>query len=286
MTGPRSDRPAPSSAGRPPSSKLAPPSATTRLPPVGSRALYVIDLSNQVHRAYHGITPLSTTKGEPTHAVMGTVMMLQRVVGERRPEMVAIAMDSKEKSWRKELDPRYKAHRPPTPPDLLPQMARCEEIARAYNIPIYRIEGLEADDIMASLVARAEKEGVPVVIVSTDKDLMQLVHDDDERVLLWDTMHNKVYGPAEVVAKLGVKPSQVVDYLALVGDSSDNVPGVKSVGPKTASELLAQFGTLEQIYARLSEVKRDKLRENPCPRRFSDPRRRAARNRFRAWSKP
>jgi len=267
MSGPPSGPPSSRSSAasrpassRPASSKLA-PSATTRLPPPGSRALYIIDLSNHVHRAYHGIAPLSTTKGEPTHAVMGTVMMLQRVVGERRPEMVAIAMDSKEKSWRKELDPRYKANRPPAPPDLIPQLERCEQIARAYNIPIYRIEGLEADDLMASLVARADKEGVPVVIVSTDKDLMQLVHDGDERVLLWDTMHNKVYGPAEVQEKLGVRPSQVVDYLALVGDSSDNVPGVRSVGPKTATELLAQFGTLEGIYAHLPEVKRDKLRE-------------------------
>jgi DNA polymerase-1 len=223
--------------------------------------LYLVDLSGYVFRAYHAIAPLSSSKGEPTHAVLGTVNMLQKVVNERKPAMLAVAMDSRTRSFRKDLDERYKANRPAPPPDLKQQMARCEEVVRAFNIPVFQEDGLEADDLIAGVVARAEKEGVRVVVVSADKDLMQLVHDGDDQVVLWDTMHNRVYGPEEVRAKLGVPPSQVRDYLALCGDSSDNVPGVPSVGPKTAADLLAQFGSLDGIYAGLAQVKRQKLRE-------------------------
>jgi DNA polymerase-1 len=232
------------------------------LPPPGAPGvLYLVDLSGYVFRAYHAIAPLSSSKGEPTHAVLGTVNMLQKVVNERRPAMLAVAMDSRTRSFRKDLDDRYKANRPAPPPDLRQQMARVEEIVRAFNIPVFQKDGLEADDLIAAVVARAEKEGVRVVVVSADKDLMQIVHDDDDQIVLWDTMQNRVYGPEEVRAKLGVPPSQVRDYLALCGDTSDNVPGVPSVGPKTAAELLAQFGLLDGIYAGLAQVKRQRLRE-------------------------
>ncbi|HSQ63652.1 MAG TPA: DNA polymerase I [Polyangiaceae bacterium] len=230
--------------------------------PDAEGVVFLIDLSGYVYRAYHALPPLSSAKGEPTHAVMGAVTMLQKVVNERKPSMLAVAMDSKAPSFRKAIDPRYKATRPPAPPDLSGQMARCEQIVRAYNIPIYDKPGLEADDLIAAFVARATADGVRVVIVSADKDLMQLIHDEDDSVLMWDSMRDKVYGAAEVQEKLGVRPSQVRDYLSLTGDTSDNVPGVPSVGPKTASDLLREFGTLEGVYQNLDKIKRPKLREN------------------------
>ncbi|MBK6460825.1 MAG: DNA polymerase I [Myxococcales bacterium] len=232
------------------------------LPAAGAPGvLYLVDLSGYVFRAYHAIAPLSSSRGEVTHAVMGTVNMLQKVVNDRRPAMFAVAMDSRTPSFRKEIDPRYKATRPPAPPDLASQMVRCREIVGAYGIPIFQKDGLEADDLIAAATARALTDGMSVVVVSADKDLMQLVRDDDTRVVLWDSMRDRVYGPAEVATKFGVPPSQLRDLLALTGDTSDNVPGVPSVGPKTAADLLGQFGTLEGVYARLDEVKRVKLRE-------------------------
>ncbi|MFO0668843.1 MAG: DNA polymerase I [Polyangiaceae bacterium] len=232
------------------------------LPPRGAPdVLYLVDLSGYVFRAYHAITPLSSSKGEPTHAVMGTVNMLQKVVNEKQPSYLAVAMDSKGPTFRKTIDARYKANRPPPPEDLSQQLARCEAIVRAYNIPIYQEAGIEADDLIASVVKRARASGLRVVIVSSDKDMMQLVDDQKTDVVLWDSMRDRVYGPAEVQAKLGVVPSRVRDYLALTGDSSDNVPGVPSVGPKTAADLLGEFGSVDGIYARIGEVKRQKLRE-------------------------
>jgi DNA polymerase I len=233
------------------------------LPPPGSEdVLYLVDLSGYVFRAYHALPPLSSSKGEPTHAVMGTVNMLQKVVNERRPAMFAVAMDCRGPSFRKDLDVRYKATRQAAPADLGQQMARVEQIARAYNIPIFQAEKIEADDLIAAIVERALQEKVRVVIVSADKDLMQLVHDNDERVLLWDSMRDKTYGPAEVQTKFGVPPSMLRDLLALTGDTSDNIPGVPSVGPKTAADLLKEHKTIEGIYAALDKIKKPKLKEN------------------------
>ncbi|WP_437733834.1 DNA polymerase I [Sorangium sp. So ce1335] len=233
----------------------------TVLPPAGAPdVLYLIDLSGYVFRAYHAISPLSSPGGEPTHATFGTVAMLTKLVDERKPAYLGVAMDSPGKTFRDDLDPRYKAHRPPPPPDLGVQMNRCREIVEAYRIPIFIHEGLEADDLIAVAVARAKERGLRVVIASSDKDLMQLV--DEDRVMLWDAMRDKVYGPPEVAAKFGVPPEQVRDLLALVGDSSDNVPGVPGVGLKTAADLLAQFGSLASLYARLDEVKKPRIRES------------------------
>ena len=232
------------------------------LPPPGSEdVLYLVDLSGYVYRSYHAVPPLSNSKGEPTHAVMGTVSMIQKVVNDRRPTMLAVAMDCRGPSFRKEIDVRYKATRQAAPADLSGQMSRCEEFAKAYNIPIYQAEGIEADDLIAAVVERATAEGVRVVIVSADKDLMQLVNDRDDRVLMWDSMRDKTYGPAEVETKFGVPPSQLRDLLALTGDTSDNIPGVPSVGPKTASDLLKEHKTIDGIYANLASIKRPKLKE-------------------------
>jgi DNA polymerase-1 len=239
------------------------PAPTARLPdPGASDVLYLVDLSGYVFRAYHALPPLSNSRGEPTHAVLGTVNMLQKVVAERRPHMFVVAMDSKGQTFRHGVDARYKATRPPPPPDLSQQMARVEQVVRAWDVACFQREGFEADDLIATVTARALSEGWRVVIVSADKDLMQLVRDGDDRVVLWDSMRDRVYGPREVREKLGVPPSRVRDFLALTGDTSDNVPGVPGVGPKTASDLLAQFGSVDGIYAGLELVTKPKLRES------------------------
>ena len=240
----------------------SPTAAASTLPPPGADdVLYVIDLSGYVFRAYHAIAPLSSSKGEPTHAVMGTVNMLQKVVNEKKPRLLAVAMDSRGPNFRRALDARYKATRPAAPPDLAQQMERCEAIVRAYNIPIYRVDGIEADDLIACVVQRARGEGIRTVIVSSDKDLMQIVDDERDDVVLWDSMRDRVYGPAEVRAKFGVAPSRVRDLLALMGDTSDNIPGVPGVGPKTAADLLNEHGSLDGIYAKIDTIKKAKLRE-------------------------
>jgi DNA polymerase-1 len=188
--------------------------------------------------------------------------MLQKIVAERRPHRLAVAMDSKGPTFRHGVDARYKATRPAPPPDLSSQMARVEQIIRAWDVACFARDGLEADDLVAAVTARALGAGWDVVIVSADKDLMQLVRDDDDRVVLWDSMRDKVYGPGEVCEKLGVPPSRVRDFLALTGDTSDNVPGVPGVGPKTAADLLSQFGSLDAVYAQIDKVSKPKIRES------------------------
>jgi DNA polymerase-1 len=230
--------------------------------PRAGDVLYLVDLSGYVFRAYHALPPLSSSRGEPTHAVLGTVNMLQKIVAERHPHLFAVAMDSPGPTFRHAADARYKATRPPPPPDLSQQMARVEEIVRAWDVACFRAGGLEADDLIAAATVRAVAQGWRVVIVSADKDLMQLVHDDDDRVVLWDSMRDRVYGPDEVREKFGVAPSRVRDFLAFTGDTSDNVPGVPGVGPKTAADLLTQFRSLDDVYASLDRVAKVRLREN------------------------
>ncbi|UCF46725.1 MAG: DNA polymerase I [Myxococcales bacterium] len=219
--------------------------------------IYVIDISSYVFRAYHALPPLSNSKGEPTHAVAGVCAMLLKLLREREPHGVIVAMDSKEKSFRKELYQPYKANRPPAPPDLQQQMIRVREIAEAWGMSPIEAAGFEADDIIATLVGLARAKGIRVVIVSADKDLLQLVGPD---VVMYDTMRDKVFGIAETKEKLGVAPAQVRDLLALMGDSSDNVPGVPSVGQKTAAKLLHDYGNLEGIYENLDHITRKALK--------------------------
>jgi DNA polymerase-1 len=188
--------------------------------------------------------------------------MLQKVVAERRPHLFVVAMDSRGPTFRHAVDARYKATRPAPPPDLSQQMARVEQIVHAWDVACFARDGFEADDLIATVTARSLAEGWRVVVVSSDKDLMQMVHDGDDRVVLWDTMRDRVYGPREVREKFGVPPSQVRDFLALTGDTSDNIPGVPGVGPKTAADLLGHFGSIEGIYANIDQVAKPKLREN------------------------
>lgn len=225
----------------------------TTLPPPGDpKALYVLDLSGYVFRAYHAVAPLSNSKGEPTFATLGVTNMLHALVRNQRPHLLAVAMDSVRPTFRHELYAEYKANRPPAPPDLAVQMARCRQVAEAYAIPVLQCEGVEADDLLATCVAEARKRGLFTVICSGDKDLLQLVDDD---VIMWDAMRSRIFGAAEVKEKWGVAPNRVRDLLALMGDSSDNVPGVAHVGEKTAVKLLTEFDTLDGVYQNLDKVK-------------------------------
>jgi DNA polymerase-1 len=229
-----------------------------KLPKKGDpETIYVIDISSYVFRAYHALPPLSNSKGEPTHAVAGVSSMLLKLLREHEPHRLIVAMDSKERSFRKELYEPYKANRPPAPPDLQQQMIRVREVVEAWGMAPIEAPGFEADDIIATLVAQARDKGLRVVIVSADKDLLQLVGPD---VLMYDTMRNKVFGAEETREKLGVEPGQVRDLLALMGDSSDNVPGVPSVGQKTAAKLLEEYGSFEGIYENLESITRKALK--------------------------
>lgn len=231
----------------------------TKLFEVGAPdVVYLVDLSSYLLRAYHAVAPLSSPSGEPTHAVHGTVTMLDRLFRERRPQMVAIAMDAGRDTFRKELYPEYKANRPPSPDDLRVQIRRSEEIVRASGLAVFKQSGVEADDLIASIVKGSRAAGHRVVIVSADKDLMQLVGDG---VIMWDTLRNKVFGPPEVEERFKVPATLLGDLLALMGDSSDNIPGVPSVGPKTAATLLQDYGSLDGIYQNLENIKRKKLKE-------------------------
>lgn len=233
---------------------------SSSLPDVGADdVLYVVDLSGYIFRSYHAITtPLTSATGEPTAVTLGTITMLQRLIADRKPTYLAVAMDSSSQTFRRELDPNYKAHRPPAPEDLKRQVFRCREVTELYGLPVHQREGVEADDVIASLVREARASKLRVVIVSADKDLMQLVGPD---VVLWDTMRNKVYGPPEVEEKFGVSPAMLRDALALMGDTSDNIPGVPTVGPKKAAELLHAHGTIDGIYANIDKISAKKLKE-------------------------
>ncbi len=231
-----------------------------QLPAPGTEGvLYIVDISGYVFRAFFALPPLTSDKGEPTGALYGVTSMLLKLVREQKPHMLAVVMEGGGKPFRREIYADYKANRPPAPPDLKRQMGHVREVANAYAIPCYEREGAEADDLIASLTHAARARGHEVVIVSADKDLLQLV---GEGVVMFDTMRERVFGPRETFEKLGVRPDQVRDFLALTGDSSDNVPGVPKVGPKTASGLLEEYGTLDAVYEHLDAIKKKALKQN------------------------
>lgn len=220
--------------------------------------LYLVDGSGYIFRAFFAIRSLATRAGLPTNALFGFTQMLLKLIEDEAPDYLAVVFDPPGDSFRKAIYPKYKENRSEKPPDLLPQLPLVRDIVRAFRIPALEVDGFEADDVIATLARMAEAEEVDTVVVSSDKDLMQLV---DAECVLYDTMKSMRYDEAGVVAKLGVRPAQVLDLLALMGDSSDNIPGVPGVGPKTACLLLEQFGTLDALYERLGEVK-GKRREN------------------------
>ena len=220
--------------------------------------LTLIDASGFVFRAYHAIANLSTSRGVPTNAAYGFTRMLLKTLREMNPTHVALAFDKESRSGRQEIDPTYKANREGPPPDLPHQFGLIRQILDALRVPVLEYAGWEADDVIGTLTLAAKEQGYDVRIVTGDKDFMQLV---DERVSLYDPMLDRHTGPREVRERLGIEPAQMRDYLALVGDPIDNVPKVPGVGPKTAAELIQQFGSVENLLDRLDEVKKPKIRE-------------------------
>ena len=230
--------------------------------------LYLVDGSGYIFRAYHRLPPLTNRHGEPVGAVYGYTTMLWKLADEVHggasesdgPTHMAVILDKSSHTFRNELYDQYKAHRPPPPEDLVPQFPMIRDATRAFSLPCIEEEGLEADDIIACYTQAALAQGWKVTIVSSDKDLMQLM--TDPSVDLYDTMNNRRLGPDHVVEKFGVGPERLGDVLALMGDSVDNVPGVTGVGPKTASKLINEHGDLEAVLAAAPAMKKGKLRDN------------------------
>ena len=213
--------------------------------------LVLVDGSSYVYRAFHALPPLSNSRGEPTGALLGVLNMLLKFLKEYQPKRIAIVFDAPGKTFRDEIFAEYKAHRTPMPDDLRAQIEPLLTILRAQGLPILRESGVEADDVIGTLACRAAREGHSVLISTGDKDMAQLV---DGSITLINTMSNTVLDRAGVKAKFDVYPEQIIDYLALVGDSSDNIPGIEKVGPKTAAKWLGQYGTLDNLIAHAQEI--------------------------------
>lgn len=220
--------------------------------------LLLIDGSNYLFRAYHALPPLTTSTGEPTGAIKGFLGMLSRVHSLAKPDMAAVIFDAPGKTFRHEMYPEYKANRPPMPDDLRVQIDPLEKVVAALGWKVLIVPGIEADDVIGSLSAMAKREGVKSVVATGDKDLSQLVDDD---VVILNTMNTKFYDRAGVIEKYGVPPERMIDYLALMGDKVDNVPGIKGCGPKTAAKWVAEFGGIDAIRAAAPAMK-GKIGEN------------------------
>jgi DNA polymerase-1 len=219
----------------------------------------LVDASGFIFRAFHAIQILTRPDGTPVNAVYGFITMLMKLLDDMQPDHIAIIFDSARKTFRNDLDPTYKANRTEPPDELVPQFALVREATEAFNLDCIELNGFEADDLIATYTREAINEGAEVTIVSSDKDLMQLVSD---RVTMFDSFKNKRIGPEQVQEKFGVGPEKVVDVQSLAGDSSDNVPGVPGIGIKTAAQLIQEFGDLDTLLARASEIKQNKRREN------------------------
>jgi DNA polymerase-1 len=247
------------------SAKLAAPAASPASRPVKKGDhVFLVDGSSYIFRAYHALPPLNRkSDGLQVNAVLGFCNMLWKLLRDMKPEdkptHLAVIFDKSEHTFRNELYPDYKAHRPDAPEDLIPQFPLIREATRAFDIPCLEMLGFEADDLIATYARQACEVKANVTIVSSDKDLMQLVNDC---VIMYDTMKDKKIGIPEVIEKFGVPPEKVIEAQALIGDSTDNVPGVPGIGPKTAAQLLQEYGDLETLLARAGEIKQEKRRQS------------------------
>jgi len=215
------------------------------------QTLVLVDGSSYLYRAFHALPSLSNSRGEPTGAVYGVVNMLRKLLADHDPDYIAVVFDAKGKTFRDDLYAAYKAHRPPMPDELSSQIEPLHAIVRALGLPLLMVEGVEADDVIGTLAVQASAAGLDTLISTGDKDMAQLVN---SRVTLIDTMKDARYDRAGVVEKFGVPPERIIDYLALIGDSSDNIPGVPGVGPKTAVKWLGEYGSLDGIVQRAADI--------------------------------
>ena len=221
--------------------------------------IYLIDGSGYIFRAFYGIPPMTRPDGTPVNAVYGYTNMLIKLLADHDSDGFAVIFDAGRESFRNDFYPEYKAQRPDAPEELIPQFGLIREATRAFNLPSIEMKGYEADDLIATYAREAKEAGVKVTIVSSDKDLMQLV---EPGVELLDPMKNIAIGEEQVLDKFGVKPDRVVDVQALAGDSVDNVPGVPGIGIKTAAQLINEYGDLESLLSRAEEIKQPKRRQN------------------------
>lgn len=221
--------------------------------------VYLVDGNSYIYRAYHAIRYLSNSKGLPTNAIFGFTNMILKLINERKPKYLAVVFDTKEPTFRHSLYSDYKATRPPMPEDLVAQLPYIREVLKGLNVKMIEKEGYEADDVIGTLARLSEQTGSETVMVTGDKDFRQLI---SLQVSMWDTMKDKVTDYHTFKEEYGLEPVQIIDVMGLAGDRSDNIPGVPSVGEKTALALIQQFGTLENVFERLGEIKKKKLKEN------------------------
>ncbi|MDC0998172.1 DNA polymerase I [Alphaproteobacteria bacterium] len=219
----------------------------------------LVDGSGFIFRAFHALPPMSRADGTPTNAVFGFTNMLIKLIDDLKADHCAIIFDTARKTFRNDIFDQYKANRPPAPEELIPQFSIIREAVNAFNVPCIEMDGFEADDLIASYTTLAVNDGAKVTIVSSDKDLMQLV---GHNVMMHDPMKNKYIGVSEVREKFGVNPDKVIDVQSLAGDSADNVPGVPGIGIKTAAQLITEYGDLDSLLARATEITQPKRKEN------------------------
>ncbi len=218
---------------------------------MSARKLILVDGSGYLYRAFHALPPLTNSRGEPTGAVLGVLNMLNKMIKEEAPDRIAVVFDAPGRTFRDDLFEQYKAHRTPMPDDLSAQIQPLYDVVSAMGVPLLRVAGVEADDVIGTLAKQGADAGFKVLISTGDKDMAQLVGPNVE---LLNTMSNTRLDRIGVKAKFDVFPEQIVDYLALVGDTSDNIPGVTSVGPKTAAKWLNQYQTLDALVAHSADI--------------------------------
>src|ERR1700674_1246168 len=218
---------------------------------MSARKLILVDGSSYLYRAFHALPPLSNSQGQPTGAVLGVLNMLNKMIKEESPERIAGVFDAPGRTFRDDLFDQYKAHRAPMPDDLRSQVQPLLDVVAAMGLPLLRVPGVEADDVIGTLAKQGAESGYDVLISTGDKDMAQLV---GPHIELINTMSNTRLDRAGVKAKFDVFPEQIVDYLALVGDSSDNMPGIAGVGPKTAAKWLNQYRTLDELIAHAADI--------------------------------
>ncbi len=234
--------------------------ATSDIPTVkmDNKKFVLVDGSYYMFRAYHGMPKLNNDKGEPTGAIFGVINMLNKLINKYQPDYLAVVFDAKGKTFRNDMYAEYKAHRPPMPDDLVRQIEPIHSLIRALGVPILMIDGVEADDVIGTLATKASQQSLKTYVATGDKDLAQLV---DDHVRLINTTNNTVLDRDGVIKKYGVPPASIIDYLALMGDSSDNVPGIPKVGPKTAVKWLSEYGSMQNIIEHAEDIK-GKVGEN------------------------
>lgn len=227
---------------------------------MSNKQLYLVDATAFCYRAFYALKGLSTSFGQPTNAIYGFTNMLNKILKEKKPEFLAVCFDVSRDTFRQKKFAEYKIHRPPMPDDLSSQIPLIKEIVAAYGIAIYESEGFEADDVIATLTKKAKEKGLPITIISSDKDILQLV-DNDTVVFSPYKDEGITYDNKKVFERFGIRPESIADIIALMGDDVDNIPGVPGIGEKTAVELIKAFGSLEKLLNNIDKIKQEKIKK-------------------------